>query len=306
MHGLRSLPKTLPGTLRPLYRISNGDIDGDSSTRLTENGRPWGRAAPCMRTSAKWDKADIPTGVAGFTLPPDNSNPNTNGRKYILRTTTSARGYIYEHIRCCSRAGSSVLFTCGKENWHYTELWPIGQGYRRNYGAPQKHGASVARKTKPILDRLYQSSASRIFRALPAPLLFPRPCLAVITPKHRVFIYFAGAGFAGLASLLFFLWIKKLTFSEFFRETIAGLQRRKRAWHEALQRDRANFAFETFVWTHFLYGLGMFLLAFVLLSTLWPPFFEATFEADTAHSESADISGHIFRKNRYRRYPVAS
>src|SRR5215475_12169200 len=106
-------------------------------------------------------------------------------------------------------------------------------------------------------------------------------CLAFVTPKHRIFIYFAGAGFAGLASLLFFLWIKKLTFSEFFRKTIAGLQRRKRAWHEALQRDRANFAFETFAWTHFLYGLGMFLLAFVLLSTLWPPFFEATFEADT-------------------------
>ena len=106
-------------------------------------------------------------------------------------------------------------------------------------------------------------------------------CLAFITPKHRIFIYFAGAGFAGLASLLFFLWIKKLTFSEFFRKTIAGLQTRKRAWHEALQRDRANFAFETFVRTHFLYGLGMFLLAFVLLSTLWPPFFEATFEADT-------------------------
>jgi hypothetical protein len=73
----------------------------------------------------------------------------------------------------------------------------------------------------------------------------------------------------------------KLPFSEIFRETIAELQRRKRAWHETLQRDRANFAFETFVWKHFLYGLGMFLLAFVLLSTLWPPFFEATFEADT-------------------------
>jgi hypothetical protein len=108
-----------------------------------------------------------------------------------------------------------------------------------------------------------------------------RAYVVTITPKPREFIYFAGAGFAGLASLFFFLWIKKLTFSEIFRETIAGLQRRKRAWHEALQRDRANFAFETFVWTHFLYVVGMFLLAFVLLSTLWPPFFEATFEADT-------------------------
>jgi hypothetical protein len=73
----------------------------------------------------------------------------------------------------------------------------------------------------------------------------------------------------------------KLPFSEFYRETIAELQRRKRAWHEALQRDRANIAFETFVRTHFLYGLGMFLLAFILLSTLWPPFFEVTFEPDT-------------------------
>src|SRR5262245_18382366 len=101
-------------------------------------------------------------------------------------------------------------------------------------------------------------------------------CLAFITPKHRIFIYFAGAGFAGLASFLFFCWIKKLTFSEFFHETIVELQRRKRAWHEALQRDRANFAFETFVRKHFLYGLGMFLLAFVLLFILWPTFFEST------------------------------
>jgi hypothetical protein len=33
-------------------------------------------------------------------------------------------------------------------------------------------------------------------------------CLAFITPKPRIFIYFAGVGFAGLASLLFILWMK--------------------------------------------------------------------------------------------------
>src|SRR6266542_4437879 len=120
-----------------------------------------------------------------------------------------------------------------------------------------------------------------------------RAYVVTITAKPRIFIYQAGAVFTGLASLLFILWVKKLTFSEFFRETtaglqrttaglqrttaglaglqrtIAGLQRRKRAWHEALQRDRANFAFETFAWKHFLYGLGMFLLAFILLSAFF-------------------------------------
>src|SRR6266545_4607572 len=197
-----SIPQKIPRTLRHLYRMSNGDTDGDRSTKLTENGHilgPGGALHEDIRQMGQGRYSHLGGGLYFSTS--DNSDPTANGRAYVV----------------------------------------------------------------------------------------------TITAKPRIFIYQAGAGFAGLASLLFILWIKKLTFSEFFRETIAGLQRtiagiqrripglqrRKRAWHEALQRDRANFAFETFVWTHFLYGLGMFLLAFVLLSTLWPPFFEATFEADT-------------------------
>jgi hypothetical protein len=190
-----SIPQTIPGALRPLYRMSNGAIDGDRSAKLTENGRPLGPGGALhedIRQMGQGRYSHLGGGLYFSTS--DNSDPTANGRAYVV----------------------------------------------------------------------------------------------TITAKPRIFIYQAGAGFAGLASLLFFLWIKKLTFSEFFRETIAGLQRtiaglqrRKRAWHEVLERDRADYAFETFVWKHFLYGLGMFLLAFVFLSTLWPPFFEATFEADT-------------------------
>src|SRR5262245_3787009 len=195
------IPQKIPRTLRHLYRMSNGDMDGDRSAKLTENGRPLGPGGALhedIRQMGQGRYSHLGGGLYFSTS--DNSDPTTNGRAYVV----------------------------------------------------------------------------------------------TITAKPRIFIYQAGAGFAGLASLLFILWIKKLTFSELFRETIAGLQRTiaglqrtiarlqrwKRAWHEALQRDRANFAFETFVWTHFLYGLGMFLLAFVLLSTLWPPFFEVTFEPD--------------------------
>src|SRR5215813_15393503 len=207
-----SIPQKIPGTLRALYRMSNGDIDGDRSAKLTENGRPLGPGGALHEDIRQMGQGRYShLGGALYFSTSDNSDPTANGRAYVV----------------------------------------------------------------------------------------------TITAKPRIFIYQAGAGLAGLASLLFILWIKKLTFSGFFRETIAGLQRtiaglqrttaglqrtiaglaglqrRKRAWHEALQRDRANFAFETFVWTRVFYGLGMFLLAFVLLSTLWPPFFEVTFEADT-------------------------
>src|SRR5262245_16029371 len=209
-----SIPQKIPRTLRHLYRMSNGDMDGDRSAKLTENGRPLGPGGALhedIRQMGQGRYSHLGGGLYFSTS--DNSDPTTNGRAYVM----------------------------------------------------------------------------------------------TITSKPRIFVYQAGAGFAGLASLLFILWIKKLTFSELFRETIAGLQRaiaglqrtiagcqrRKRAWHEALQRDRANFAFETFVWTHFLYGLGMFLLAFILLSTLWPPFFEVTFEADT-DTQSVRIFQDIF------------
>src|SRR5215813_4917832 len=173
-----SIPQKIPRTLRHLYRMSNGDMDGDRSAKLTENGHPLGPG-----------------------------------------------GALHEDIR------------------------QMGQGRYSHFGGD-----------------LYFSTSDNS-----DPTANGRAYVMTITSKPRIFIYEAGAWFAGLASLLFILWIKKLTFSELFRETIAGLQRtiaglqgRKRAWHEALQRDRANFAFETFVWTHFLYGLGMFLLAFIL------------------------------------------
>src|SRR6266545_1493473 len=216
---ITNIPQKIPRTLRHLYRMSNGDIDGDRSARLTENGRPLGPGGALHEDIRQMGQGRYShLGGALYFSTSDNSDPTANDRAYVV----------------------------------------------------------------------------------------------TITAKPRIFIYQAGAVFTGLASLLFILWVKKLTFSEFFRETIAGLQRtiaglqrttaglqrttaglaglqraiaglqrRKRAWHEALQRDRANFAFETFAWKHFLYGLGMFLLAFVLLSALWPPFFEATFEADT-------------------------
>src|SRR6266498_1690398 len=216
---ITNIPQKIPRTLRHLYRMSNGDIDGDRSARLTENGRPLGPGGALHEDIRQMGQGRYShLGGALYFSTSDNSDPTANDRAYVV----------------------------------------------------------------------------------------------TITAKPRIFIYQAGAVFTGLASLLFILWVKKLTFSEFFQETIAGLQRttaglqrttaglqrttaglaglqrtiaglqrRKRAWHEALQRDRANFAFETFAWKHFLYGLGMFLLAFILLSALWPPFFEATFEADT-------------------------
>ena len=86
-----SLPKTFPGTLRPLYRISNGDIDGDRSARLTESGRPLGPSGAIHEDIRKMGQGRYShLGEALSFSISDNSDPNTNGRKYILRTTTSA------------------------------------------------------------------------------------------------------------------------------------------------------------------------------------------------------------------------
>jgi hypothetical protein len=303
-----SLPKTFPRMLRPLYRISKGDIDGDRSTKLTENGRPLGPGGALHDDIRQMGQGRYSHwGNSLYFAASDNSNPNTNGRRYILRTTTSARGYIYGITAIAAGLALLFFYLC-KGKSAFTELWLIGKGLPAELWRSAKKWrlalqekqnlywiAYTKRFFRPPGLKLYARRFCEIWRksgparrlslcvslALFLASCVSLACLAFITSKHRIFIYFAGAGFAGLASLLYFLWIKKLTFSEFFRETITVLQRRKRAWHEALQRDRANFAFETFVWTHFLYGLGMFLLAFVLLSTLWPPFFEATFESDT-------------------------
>src|SRR6266498_1481555 len=180
---ITNIPQKIPRTLRHLYRMSNGDIDGDRSARLTENGRPLGPGGALHEDIRQMGQGRYShLGGALYFSTSDNSDPTANDRAYVV----------------------------------------------------------------------------------------------TITAKPRIFIYQAGAVFTGLASLLFILWVKKLTFSEFFRRTIAGLQRttaglqrttaglaglqrtiaglqrRKRAWHEALQRDRANFAFETFAWKHFL------------------------------------------------------
>src|SRR6266542_2886888 len=200
---ITNIPQKIPRTLRHLYRMSNGDIDGDRSARLTENGRPLGPGGALHEDIRQMGQGRYShLGGALYFSTSDNSDPTANDRAYVV----------------------------------------------------------------------------------------------TITAKPRIFIYQAGAVFTGLASLLFILWVKKLTFSEFFRETIAGLQRtiaglqrtiaglqrttaglqrttaglqrttaglaglqrtiaglqrRKRAWHEALQRDRANFAFETFACKHF-------------------------------------------------------
>src|SRR5262245_41893951 len=123
-----SLPKTFPGTLRFLYIISKGEIDGDRSAKLTENGRPLGlggvlHAGIPQRGPGRYSH----WGSSLYFAASDNSNPNTNGRKYILRTTASARGYIYGITAIA--AGLALLFFClyiGKSA--FTELWLIGKG----------------------------------------------------------------------------------------------------------------------------------------------------------------------------------
>src|SRR5262245_60643286 len=125
-----SLPKTFPNALRFLYKVSNGDADAVSAKDmlLTEDGRR------LLHGGAQHDEIRK-SGLGRYSqwgswlyfAASDNSNPNTNGRKYILRTTTSARGYIYGITAIA--AGLALLFFCqyiGKSA--FTELWLIGKG----------------------------------------------------------------------------------------------------------------------------------------------------------------------------------
>jgi hypothetical protein len=123
-----SLPKTFPGTLRPLYRISGGDIDGDRSARLTENGRPLGPGGALHEDIRQMGQGRYSHwGGQLYFSTSDNSDPNTNGRKYILRTTTSARGYIYVLTAMAPVLALLFFYLCrGKSA--FTELWLIGKG----------------------------------------------------------------------------------------------------------------------------------------------------------------------------------
>src|SRR5262245_4473475 len=123
-----SLPKTFHGTLRPLYRISNGEIDGDRSATLTENGRPLGPGGALHEDIRQMGQGRYSHwGSSLYFAASDNSNPNTNGRKYIVRTTTSARSYIYNITAIAP--GLALLFFClCKGKLAFTELWLIGKG----------------------------------------------------------------------------------------------------------------------------------------------------------------------------------
>jgi len=86
-----SLPKTFPN--RFLYKVSNGDADAVSAKDmlLTEDGRRLlhvGVRHDEMRKSGLGRYSHWGSWL--YFAASDNSNPNTNGRKYILRTTTSA------------------------------------------------------------------------------------------------------------------------------------------------------------------------------------------------------------------------
>ena len=88
-----SLPKTFPNALRFLYQVSNGDADGVSGKDmlLTEDGRRLlhvGVRHDEMRKSGMGRYSHWGSWL--YFTASDNSNPNTNGRKYILRTITSA------------------------------------------------------------------------------------------------------------------------------------------------------------------------------------------------------------------------
>jgi hypothetical protein len=88
-----SLPKTFPNALRFLYKISNGDADAVSAKDmlLTGDGRRLLHAGVRhdeMRKSGLGRYSHWGSWL--YFSASDNSNPNTNGRKYILRTTTSA------------------------------------------------------------------------------------------------------------------------------------------------------------------------------------------------------------------------
>src|SRR5262245_55159209 len=122
------ISQKIPGTLRPLYRISNGDIDGDRSAKLTEDERPLGPGGALHEDIRQMGQGRYSHwGGALYFSTSDNSDRNTNGRKYILRTTASARGYKYGITPIA--AGLALLFFClyiGKLT--FTELWLIGKG----------------------------------------------------------------------------------------------------------------------------------------------------------------------------------
>jgi len=75
------------------YKVSNGDADAVSAKDilLTEDGRR------LLHVGVRYDEMRK-SGLGRYShwgswlyfATSDNSNPNTNGRKYILRTTTSA------------------------------------------------------------------------------------------------------------------------------------------------------------------------------------------------------------------------
>src|SRR5215475_1894236 len=76
---ITSIPQKIPGTLRHLCRISNGDIDGDRSTKLTENGHPLGPGG-AMHEDIRQMGQGLYSHWGGdlYFSTSDNSDPNTN------------------------------------------------------------------------------------------------------------------------------------------------------------------------------------------------------------------------------------
>jgi hypothetical protein len=88
-----SLPTTFPNALRLFYKVSNGDADAVSAKDmlLKEVVRRLlhvGVRHDAMRKSGLGRYSHL--GGWLYFAASDNSGPNTNGRTYILRTTTSA------------------------------------------------------------------------------------------------------------------------------------------------------------------------------------------------------------------------
>ena len=122
-----SLPKTFPRTFRPLYRISKGDMDGDRGSKLTENGRPLGPGGALHEDIRQMGQGRYSHwGGHLYFSASDNSDPNMNGRKYILRATTSARGYIYYILAIAAGLALLFFYLC-KGKLAFTELWLIGK-----------------------------------------------------------------------------------------------------------------------------------------------------------------------------------
>jgi hypothetical protein len=165
------IPQEIPGTLHHLYRISNGDIEGDRSSKLTENGRPLGPGGALHEDIRQMGQGRYSHWGGGlYFSTSDNSDPNTNGRKYILRTTTSARGYIYGITTIA--AGLALLFFClyiGKSA--FTELWLIGKGLPAELwrSAKKHHLALQELELKPASvkkkqNRSWSAYTKRFFR----------------------------------------------------------------------------------------------------------------------------------------------